>query len=297
MHPVEPRTFGGLLSDSFAILKRNSGLISRTILFFWIVPLVPVLLITFSLIRQWPQDIDFENLNEDSLSPEFAGLMLSALFCVAVFALFAVIGYIVMVGIAVCDREDEAPTLKELLAPIIRRNLWWVILIYVCAVIAGELVSSPFTAEGEPLGGMTYILVSTVINSILGMKTYLTVPVLSLEDRGPIKAVERSWKLTNGHFWQTMGRYFAISVTGGAAVMIPFMFGLVATTMVVKGSGADNILTAMQDLGTMLTIFLLFLPSFIISMLVLVIEPIYRSEVFYDLRQRKGEFDELIALP
>lgn len=295
MHPLEPRTFGTLISDSFSILKRNSGLISRTILFFWIIPLIPVLLTFIPLIQQWPQNIAIDALSEDTLTPEFAGLLLTVFFCVVIFTLFAVIGYVIVVGIAVCDREDEAPSLRELLSPVVRRNLWWVILIYLCAIIAGEIISAPFSTDSEAFGGVTYIIVSTVISSILGMKTYLAVPALSLEDRGPLKAIERSWKLTNGYFWQTMGRYFAVSMLGAAAAMIPFMFGLVAVSMTVKGSDAENILTAMQDFGTMMTIFLLFLPALIVIMLVLVIEPIFRSEVFYDLRIRKGEWAELPA--
>jgi hypothetical protein len=62
-------------------------------------------------------------------------------------------------------------------------------------------------------------------------------------------------------------------------------------SITVKNSGADNVFEGMQDLSTMLTVFIGYLPALIMMMLVLVIEPIYRSEIYYDLRQRKGEFD------
>lgn len=291
MHPLEPRTFGTLLSDSFAILKRHSNVISRAIFFFWLLPLIPLLLTVIPLIQQWPTNVTLENIDRTSITPEIAGLLLAVMFCAVIEGVIAVIGYIVMVSIAVSNREDESLSLREHLAPIVKRNLWWVLLIILVALIAGELASAPFNDDSQTFGGMTYLVVSTALSSILGMKIYLTIPTLVLEDRGPLKAVERSWQLTNGHFWQTMGRYFAITLIGATVFMVPFVFALVATTMIVKESGAGNILEAMQDFGTMMTVFLCFLPSLILMMLVLVIEPIYRSEVFYDLRTRKGEFD------
>ena len=291
MYPAEPRTFSVLLSDSFAVLKRQSNIISRTIFFFWLLPLIPVLLVLIPLLQQWPSDVTLENINETTVAPELSGLLLAVLFCMVIDGIFAAIGYTIMVSIAVSDREEESMSLREHLAPILKRNVWWVILIFLCAIIAGELVSAPFDDGTQAFGGIAYLIVSTAISSILGMKVYLSIPSLVLEDRGPIKAVERSWQLTNGYFWQTMGRYFAITMIGAAVIMVPFMFALVATTMVVKESGEGNILGAMQDFGTMMTVFLFFLPSLILMMLVLVIEPIYRSEVFYDLRARKGEFD------
>jgi hypothetical protein len=296
MHPPEPRTFGTLLSDSFSILKRHSNMISRAIFFFWLLPLIPLLLTVIPLIQQWPANVTLENINETSVTPEIAGLLLAVLFCAVTGGIVAVAGYIVMISIAVSDREEESLRLRDHVSPIFKRHLWWVILVFICAMLAEEIALSPLEDQTQLLGGAIYILSSLVLGSILGMKLFLTIPALVLEDRGPIKAVERSWQLTKGYFWQTMGRYFAITLIGAAAVMVPFMFALVATTMIVKDTGAENIIGAMQDFGTMMTVFLFFLPSLILMMLVLVIEPIYRSEVFYDLRFRKGEFTDQAGL-
>jgi membrane-anchored glycerophosphoryl diester phosphodiesterase (GDPDase) len=290
MYPVEPRTFGTLLSDSFSILKRNSGTISRAIFFFWILPLIPMLLSVVPLVQQWPKGLDLEKVDEHTISPEIAALLVAVFLSAMIFFLFAAVGYILIMSIAIGDREEETMKLREHLPPILKRNLWWSLAIFICSLIATELASSPFTDE-TAFGGIAYVLVSTVLSSILSAKLFMTIPALLLEDRGPLRAIERSWQLTNGYFWKTLGRYLAITFVGGAVVMVPLMIALVIATMSAKEAGAGSLLGSMQDLGTMMTTFLLFLPTLIMTMLVLVIEPIYRSEIYYDLRLRKGEFE------
>jgi membrane-anchored glycerophosphoryl diester phosphodiesterase (GDPDase) len=291
MYPVESRTFGALISDSLSILKRNTGIISKTILVFWIVPLIPVLLTLIPLIQRWPADLKIETMDESKISPELAALIGGLFFCGVIFALMAVIGYILIVSIAVADREEVTLRLREHLSPVIKRNLWWIIIIFIAEMIFSEIASAP-VQTGEAFGGIAYVIVSSVISSYFAVKLYAVVPALILEDAGVSRGIRRSWQLTKGLFFQTLGRYFAIAAISAAVVMVPFMFGMVAASMAVKSSGASNIIEGMQDFGTMMTIFLFFLPSLILMMMVLVIEPIFRSEVFYDLRVSQGEMLE-----
>ena len=82
-------------------------------------------------------------------------------------------------------------------------------------MMAGESVSGSGAAQA--LIGILLVLVVMVAALVLSVRWLYFVPVLAVEGLGGFESLRRSWQLTRGEFWRTLGWY----VVGSLLVGIP----------------------------------------------------------------------------
>ena len=106
-------------------------------------------------------------------------------------------------------------------------------------------------ADGSGLltfAGIVLFLATMVLLVWLGVRISLTLPALFTENLGPIAAIRRSWTLTDGLFWRTLGNlllmYVIVSVIQWV-IQIGFQILAVIVTVVDGGEGSTGAMVAM----------------------------------------------------
>lgn len=107
-------------------------------------------------------------------------------------------------------------------------------------LIAVIMSRAPYATESQASGAAMaafgvfalLVLVTVPLGLILTMKLLYTVPAVALESLGGFEALKRSWTITRGAFWRTLGYYLVLSLAVGAVsytsrllsqlVLIPF---------------------------------------------------------------------------
>ncbi len=89
------------------------------------------------------------------------------------------------------------------------------------------------------LGGLLFLLILALIPVaiFLQVKLLYIVPVVTIEQAGGIDAIKRSWQLTRGAFWRTLGYYL---VAGLAVTAIGYLISLVGQFALAPGLAGLN---------------------------------------------------------
>lgn len=106
---------------------------------------------------------------------------------------------------------------------IFRPNVWKYVLYYLLVFVAGVVASVLVILFGTALlsasdsGWTVAIFLLMILAFILGMvyvyiKLIVAMPVVANEGVGPIGAITRSWKLTNGFFWRIFGTFLLTTI-------------------------------------------------------------------------------------
>lgn len=137
---------------------------------------------------------------------------------------WAVLGYVVLVGLG------AAVVTGLLLLPII---IFFVV-----------LSSQDNALVLLLLLGILLILGGVVLFCWISTKLLVAVPSIVLEGYGPIAAIRRSWRLTNGYFWRTFGIWILVSLIVSVATqtisgIFSFMFSF-AGALTPLGDGATG---------------------------------------------------------
>lgn len=131
--------------------------------------------------------------------------------------------------------------------------------IFGLAMSAGRSQNSGAAAGGIILLFVLLFLVGIPLAVFLAVRLLYTVPAIAIEQRGGIDAWKRSWGLTKGQFWRTLGYAILAQLAVGA---ILWVINLVGSAF--KGGLA----TQMPDTdnpGQAVAVLLAMLPAFLIS--------------------------------
>lgn len=131
--------------------------------------------------------------------------------------------------------------------------------IFGLAMSAGRSQNSGAAAGGIILLFVLLFLVGIPLAVFLAVRLLYTVPAIAIEQRGGIDAWKRSWGLTKGQFWRTLGYAILAQLAVGA---ILWVINLVGSAF--KGGLA----TQMPDTdnpGRAVAVLLAMLPAFLIS--------------------------------
>ena len=239
--PLRPLTLGTLLGASFQVLRRNP----RPTFGFSLLVTGIIYLVTFGAVGAVTflafSRLQFAENSEDAdaiAAGSVALVIVSALVTVAL----SIVGSAILQGVMAL--EVARGTLGEKLR---LPGLWragkgrlgalvgWSALIALVAGIAIALVVvviAAIAALGGPVGvlisvllGLFFFAVAAALGLWLGTKLALVPSVLMLE-RLPLRAaVVRSWSLTKGYFWKTLGILLLVSV------IIQVVSGIIATPL------------------------------------------------------------------
>jgi len=83
------------------------------------------------------------------------------------------------------------------------------------------------TIIGVLLGSLVTLAIPAIIGSFFFIRFCLVMPAMVIENIGVFAALRRSWGLTRGHFWRTLGitlLFVVILLTVWAVIATPFSF-------------------------------------------------------------------------
>ena len=305
--PLRPIGFGTLLGASFQVLRRNpkatfgSGLIVQAAIM--LITVVIVGLVTF-----WAIDrIDSAPLDQkDAVTA--GSLLAGALSAIIPIALSLIASALLQ---AVIVLEVARATLGEKLRlgalwRTAATRLWplvlWTVLLTVAlfigvAVIAGIVVA--LISVGGTAGFVAGVLVGifgglllAAVSAFLYAKTSVVPSLIVLEKLGVRASVVRSWSLTRGYFWRTLGVLLLIGlivqvITQIITTPVSLLMGIGASLIDPNGAFTDE------------TTYIITALSLIIAIPVAAVAAVVQSAaialIYLDLRMRKEGLDLELA--
>ncbi|BDZ45998.1 hypothetical protein [Naasia aerilata] len=231
--PLRPLSFGALLGAPFQMLRRTPGILGLSLLLQVIVLVVgggivaAVVFAGFARITDW---------NDPDQAPLIAGAIAgSILGGLGLFILNFVVSALlqgIVVGAVARSTLGERPTARSTW-PTVKPHVWrlagWTALLAV-AVFVVFAVLAGVVLLGVALGPVG-IAVSIAVALLLGLgalvlwfwvytKVSIVPSVLVLERTTIRAAVARSWRLTDGYFWRTLGAEFLVTIMISIAIQV-----------------------------------------------------------------------------
>lgn len=265
-----PLDIGGLFSASFGALRRRLGL-------FLLISLIPTaVLLVVGLVVGVMLVASLAATGAMRSQPQ-PGMLIgafAALFVGIVIALLAQLKSYGMMSLAAAEiAEGQHPTVGGLftrtrgflprMAPVIAIVIGAVIAAYIVVVVvligmvgATNGRSSSTSVLAGVFGLMALVFVVLVPLSIyLSTKLLYTIPAAAIEQSGGIDAMKRSWRLTRGAFWRTLGYYLLAALVVNAA---GYVVGTVAQVAVVPFAARMSDVTSSAEvfaaLGAMIPV-------------------------------------------
>ena len=152
---------------------------------------------------------------------------------------------------------------------------------YFGMLILEGLAFVPVVLIGALLALLFPILFVVVVPAILYLMVgwAITAPAFAIEELGPTAALGRSWGLTSGYRWRTLGFFVLISLLGGVITYVPLLT-IYSIAAALLPPASVRFLTGLDVTLTLL-----------ISMLWLPISVACYLFYYYDLRVRKESYD------
>ena len=301
--PLRPLTLGDYFSGMFATIRKSPGLFFGAALIFGSIAAIIAATGEFFFLRAFGTTIADPTANFDDVISGggigfFGSLMLSQL-VLLVGQTFNWGLYSIMMGRGAINMKTSLGHGFRLL-----RGQWGklvgllalmivaVVLVYLVMVLLLIVVAAATFGTGEPegaaiglaiLGFFLAILVPGIVALFFAIRLHLVIPAMVVEDIGIFAALRRSWGLTRGYFWRTLGivLLFAI-ILGIVSVVITGPLSFIGQ-FVLMSAGTEG-----QLLGSMLIVTLIItaissLVSFIVTNMGLLVSIMF----YYDYRFRK----------
>jgi hypothetical protein len=303
--PLRPLGFGTLLGAPFQAMRRNPKATFGSALLVQGVTVVVSVLVIGSV--TW-----FATSRITSAAPEdrdaiTAGSVLAIVLAALIPLAISLIGTVMVQGVVVA--EVARATLGEKLrlgqvwraaAPRLWALVGWTLLASLAALIAlaavAAVVALVIVVNSDLLGlgiaiGVLGVLGLIVLFAWLSTKLAIVPSIIVLERAPILQAVRRSWRLTRGYFWRTLGVLALISIILSVASQvvttpISLLMGIGTTLIDPTGSLQGAALTTF-----VITYILLILVSLIVSAVTSVVQAAAVSLIYIDLRMRTEGLD------
>jgi hypothetical protein len=301
--PLRPLGFGTLLWAPFQVLRRNPKatfgsalLVQGAVMLSTLLIVGTVTFLVLGRLANAPAD------QRDTLEAgSIAAILLSALVPVAL----TLIGSALLQGIIVVEVArstlGEKLTLRGLWRAA-RGRLWalvgWTLLLTLALVVAVAVAAGVVTLL-VLLGGAWQVVAIVVgvlaffgllvIGAWLYIRVSLVPSLIVLERLGIRTAVRRSWSLTIGYFWRTLGVQFLVAaivnvISQIVTTPLSLLFGF-ATSLVDPNAALDSYLPSI-----ILYVLLLFI-ALVMGAVAAVVQSATTALIYIDLRMRKEGLD------
>lgn len=302
--PLRPLSFGTLLWAPFRTLRRNpaatfgSGLVVQ--LATALITAAVIIPVTFLVITRVDQAPAAE---QDAVATgSIAILLLTLLVPLAVSIVAGAFLQGVMVVEVATGTLGERLTFGALWRRAAKR-IWpligWTALVAVAVllaailaiavVVAAILIADPFTVIITIVLVLLGALGVAVLAAWLGTKLALVPSVIVLEGAGVGAAMRRSWRLTDGYFWRTLGTLLLVGLMLNVAAQVVVQpISLVGSflAVLIDPTGTGPALTI-----TIVTTAVTFLLSLVIGAITSVVQAALVAVITIDLRMRKEGLD------
>ncbi|WP_166879243.1 glycerophosphoryl diester phosphodiesterase membrane domain-containing protein [Salinibacterium sp. ZJ450] len=302
--PLRPLSLGTILGASFQVLRRNpkptfgmSLLMQGIVMAVTLVVLSVVTAIAISRADMATgQDVDTVTAGAT------AAILLSAIipFVLSLIAAGMMQGIIVLeVGRATLGEKLRFRGLWRLAKGRIGALVGWILLLTLVVVIAMAIVALLVFFVGQLgdagfAGAVAISLIGTlglvVLGAWLSTKLAMVPSALMIERLSLRDAMARSWSLTNGYFWRTLGILLLVNVilsVAGQIVSAPLsiVFSLAIPLLTIGGDPTTAIIAAV------VTYVLLIAVTLVITAITLVVSAATTGLLYLDLRIRKEGLD------
>ena len=312
--PLRPLTLTDLFSGSFSALRKNpSVLFGFTIIVMTVVALLSLagtMLPLFSF-TSLMGDLDPQASSKALLDSAYMSVVSTIVGYIALLAGSFLAGTVLdgVLSVAVSQLViGKKITFKQSWA-LVKPRLWSMLgasflsmlavgspLLVLVILFFMSLYSWPGSDAFFSLFGLLLALaVPVVLVSYVISIRFLYTPICAvLEEKGPIEAVKRSWALTSGSFWVTLGRVILINVVVGfIAGMIVQIIGVVAVivmfTILADPSDPSNVWSTIILYGVISAL------QMLAYSLVVPILAAYQTLMYVDEKIRKENFAPLLA--
>ena len=314
--PLRPLTLTDLFSGSFSALCKNpSVLFGFTIIVMTVVALLSLagtMLPLFSFTSLMSNDLDPQASSKALLDSAYLSVVSTIVGYIALLAGSFLAGTVLdgVLSVAVSQLViGKKITFKQSWA-LVKPRLWSMLgasflsmlavgspLLVLVILFFMSLYSWPGSDAFFSLFGLLLALaVPVVLASYVISIRFLYAPICAvLEEKGPIEAVKRSWALTSGSFWVTLGRVILINVVVGfIAGMIVQIIGIIAAIFMFTILEASS-----SDPSTVWSTIILYGVISALQMLayslVVPILAAYQTLIYVDEKIRKENFAPLLA--
>ena len=313
--PLRPLTLTDLFSGSFSALRKNpSVLFGFTIIVMTVVALLSLagtMLPLFSFTSLMSNDLDPQASSKALLDSAYMSVVSTIVGYIALLAGSFLAGTVLdgVLSVAVSQLViGKKITFKQSWA-LVKPRLWSMLgasflsmlavgspLLVLVILFFMSLYSGPGSDAFFSLFGLLLALsVPVVLASYVISIRFLYAPVCAvLEEKGPIEAVKRSWALTSGSFWVTLGRVILINVVVGfIAGLIVQVIGIIAAivmfTILGDPSDPSNVWSTIILYGVISAL------QMLAYSLVVPILAAYQTLMYVDEKIRKENFAPLLA--
>lgn len=313
--PLRPLTLTDLFSGSFSALRKNpSVLFGFTIIVMTVMALLSLagtMLPLFSFTSLMSNDLDPQASSKALLDSAYMSVVSTIVGYIAILAGSFLAGILLdgVLSVAVSQLViGKKITFKQSWA-LVKPRLWSMLgasllsmlavgspLLVLVILFFMSLYSGPGSDAFFSLFGLLLALaVPVVLASYVISIRFLYAPICAvLEEKGPIEAVKRSWALTSGSFWVTLGRVILINVVVGfIAGMIVQIIGIIAVivmfTILGDPSSPGNVWSTIILYGVISAL------QMLAYSLVVPILAAYQTLMYVDEKIRKENFAPLLA--
>ena len=314
--PLRPLTLTDLFSGSFSALRKNpSVLFGFTIIVMTVVALLSLagtMLPLFSFTSLMSNDLDPQASSKALLDSAYLSVVSTIVGYIALLAGSFLAGTVLdgVLSVAISQLViGKKITFKQSWA-LVKPRLWSMLgasflsmlavgspLLVLVILFFMSLYSWPGSDAFFSLFGLLLALALPVVlvSYVISIR-FLYAPICAvLEEKGPIEAVKRSWALTSGSFWVTLGRVILINVVVGfIAGMIVQIIGIIAAIFMFTILEASS-----SDPSTVWSTIILYGVISALQMLayslVVPILAAYQTLMYVDEKIRKENFAPLLA--
>lgn len=243
---------------------------------------------------------------------ETIGRLLGSLFLVMVTSFVAFVGYLIarmaIINLLCADIEGDPVSwqwsLREVFDMRILKGLGQLILevLAYCAVVVFPYILIIAGAAAQSMGLMLFgvlgILGALLVILWLAVRWMFTTVAIAWEDSGAIAAFSRSSELVKGNWWRTFGIlllfWILLQIVTMIVVTPVFLAGFwdffkQAMTLQPNAMMLDpeEMADLFSTMGTSIAVI-----QGLAMLVMLLIQPLYTSVMYYDLRARQGEFTQ-----
>lgn len=304
--PLRPLTLGNILSGSFQVLRRNPkptfGISLATQGVIMLVTVLVIGFVTFSAVTR------LSSASSQDAPEIAAGAVASGILATLIPLVLSVIAAALIQGIIVIEVQRATLGEKQQLKQLWRRARgrlgalvgWTLLLSAIVTVAIALLVAVVWLFVG--LFGTVGIVLGVLIGIVgglaviagtfwLGTKLAL-VPSILMAERGTIReSISRSWSLTNGYFWRTLGIQLLVAtilsvVSQVVATPISFLGPMVVFLIDPNGTGGPTTMVVLVA-----TYLITIAVTAVFSAIILVVQSACTALIYIDLRMRKEGLD------
>ena len=238
--PLHPLTFGTILGRSFTALRRNPRVLLGFALGMQMVAYIVLLVAvggtafaSFSRLATVPY-------GSDEYEALFAGSTAITVITGVVLGIAGTALTVIVQGVVVADVAHGVVAEKLTVGALWRRvrPAFWrlmgytflavgIVLVVVALIVGAVVALSTVELAVGIVTAILLVIAAVPLMFWLTTKLFLVPEVLVLEGAGVFAALGRSWRLTRGRFWKTLGVWFLVQLTFSVlaqVVSIPFSF-------------------------------------------------------------------------